>query len=78
MDLADAGNVTVPAYLAISRKGYAVHRSGRFMIAENGEHRFLAEGPLQLLGLIALVEVRGESWQASDDEIDAYLARFES
>lgn len=78
MYIADAANVLVPAYLAICRKGYLVKNENGYMTAELGDRRFLAEDPLRLLGLIALAEIRGAAWQASDEEIDDYLRRFES
>src|SRR5262249_37901356 len=50
-------------------------------------HRLTAEGrddlaargddPVTLLGLAALVETRGDGWQASDEEIDRFVAEFD-
>lgn len=76
MRLANAANVMVRSYLAISSKGYAVQWQGDLMIAERGDNQFIAEGPLELLGLIALAETRGENWQANDAEIDDFLKNF--
>jgi len=44
------------------------------MIAERDGNWFAAEGPVALLGLIAMAEIRGEAWHASDEEIGEYLA----
>lgn len=76
MHLADAANTMTPAYLAILAKGYSVKSSGEYMIAERDGSSFVADGPVALLGLIALAEIRGESWQATDDEIDEFMALF--
>ena len=66
MYIADVGSVMTPAYLAILAKGYAVRSSGDYMIAPRGEDTFVADGPVQLLGLIAPIEVRGETWEATE------------
>ena len=78
MHIAMAGNVEVPAYLAVLAKGYTIDRvpESRFLRATNGEHTFVADNSVVLLGLVAMVEVRGESWRASDEEIEDYLGRF--
>src|SRR5262245_54935130 len=80
--IADAGNVLVPAYLVIIQKGYSVaheklgYEEEELWIAENPSNRFVAEDPLHLLGLITLYETRGEEWEASDNEIEAFLKKF--
>lgn len=76
MQISLAANTMTPAYLAILSKGFVVTTSGDMMIAEKGQNRFVAEEPVSLLGLIALVEVRGEEWQADDHEIDAFVQDF--
>jgi hypothetical protein len=78
--LASAGNVLVPAYLALKQKGYSVRCevSGdeETWYAESPSCLFVAEDPLTLLGIVALYETRGEDWRASDAEIDAFFARY--
>jgi hypothetical protein len=37
----------------------------------------IASDPVTLLGLAALLEMRGDSWQASDEEIDRFVAEFD-
>jgi hypothetical protein len=78
-----AGNVLVPAYLALVAKGYRVtcSKTGRRddpeeWTATKGAARFVAEDPLSLLGLVAMREARGRAWKASDEEIDAFFDRF--
>jgi hypothetical protein len=81
--LAGAPNTVIPAYLALLQRGLSVRREpasgsgrGSYWVAEDAGHRFVAEDPLTLLGLVALDETRGPDWQASDEEIDRFLAQF--
>lgn len=76
MLLSHAANTMTPAYLAILSKGYTVRTDGDYMIAERADARFVAEEPVALLGLIALFEVRGEDWAATDDEIEDFIRQF--
>jgi hypothetical protein len=71
-----AGNVEAPAYLTLVAMGFELDfdRGGRWT-ARKGEVIFSAESPLELLGLAAMYDARGPQWQASDPEIDAFLAR---
>jgi hypothetical protein len=79
MFLTTAGNVLIPAYLALVEKGYSVRREGtgdqERWHAEKADRHFLAEDPLYLLGLVALYETRGEDWRATDEQIDGFLDR---
>lgn len=81
--LADAANTVIPAYLALLQRGLSVSRESAssdaaeaYWIAEDAARRFVAEDPLALLGLVALYETRGPEWQASDEQIDCFLAEF--
>lgn len=76
MELYDAASLMTPAYLTILAKGYAVHDEGELMVAVKGADRFSAEGPVALLGVIVVAETRGEDWEATDDEIQDFVARF--
>lgn len=76
MHLVDAANVMTPAYLAILSKGYSVRSESGLMLAERDGNRFTADGPVPLLGLIAITEVRGERWRATDEEIAQFVAQF--
>jgi hypothetical protein len=75
MQITAAGNTEVPAYLALIAKGYDVSHNvdGDFWLARKGNDSFSADGPLMLLGLVAMVENRGTNWRAADQEIDAFL-----
>jgi hypothetical protein len=82
--LANAANTLVPAYLALLQRGLSVSRDPslvtdsreHYWIAEDTDVRFVAEDLVALLGLVALYETRVPSWQASDEEIDRFLAQF--
>ncbi len=75
--IADAGNVVVPAILALEAAGYRVSKlDGKLLEAVSAEGRFVADGPVALLGLIKLVELKGWSWRVSDAEVDEVLERF--
>jgi len=82
MNIATAGNTVVPAYLALLAKGYSVSReapdkhAAEIWRAEARGNSFIAEDRVYLLGLVALLEVRGESWKANDAEIERFLATF--
>lgn len=82
MKIATAGNTLVPAYLALVAKGYTVtcnpanNEAGELWQAVLGENTFIAEDTVTLLGLVALYENRGESWKASDAEIDDFMTKF--
>ena len=81
--LVSAGNVLVPAYLALVEKGYRVKRlksakrhEPEQWCATKGASRFVADDTLSLLGLVAMHEVRGKAWKASDKEIDSFFDQF--
>lgn len=80
MKLASAGNVVVPAYLVLLAKGYAVEREAiddrEVWRASKGADEFIADSPLELLGVVVVSEERGADWQASDQEIQDFLRRF--
>jgi hypothetical protein len=80
--LCTAGNVEVPAYLVLLEKGYTVtveegSTSPSSWLGVKNEQRYRADSLVELLGLVSMVEVRGAAWQASDNDIDAFLQAFE-
>ena len=76
--IAAAGNTEVPAYLALVARGFEVSRDGQSLwVATKGEAVFLADSPLKLLGAVAMFECRGPEWQASDQQIEEFLRRFQ-
>ena len=79
MKISAAANVEVPAILALEAMGYTVASK---VVSNDYEmvwratcdgQEYVGEDPLSLLGLVKLLEVRGNNWQASDDEITQYL-----
>ena len=65
-----AGNTEVPCFAAIKTKGYKVtcteYVDSEYFDwnAEKDNRLFSATSPIELLGLIAMWEVRGDNWQA--------------
>ena len=80
--LAAAGNVVVPAFLILRDKGFTLKckpglgAEREVWTATKRELSFVGDGPLELLGLVAIYEARGTQWQAPDDEIEAFLAEY--
>jgi hypothetical protein len=75
--LAAAGNTVVPALLALEQQGWDLERSPESeWIASRNSRRIVADDPVQLLGLVAMRELRGRAWQASDNQIAVMLRRF--
>ena len=81
VDLNAAGNVVVPAYLALLAKEYIVRRDRlsnelEKLIAGGRLGRFSADDPITLLGLVGVAETRGAEWRASDSDITCFLKAF--
>lgn len=71
--LAAAANTLAPALAALRQKGYTVSRRDDSYRAESAARLLLADDLLQLLGLVALLDERGDSWHPTDEEIQALL-----
>ncbi len=76
-----AANVEIPAYLALKEKGFEVYwkrtdNDKEYWYAEKDELHFMAEGPIELLGVIGVYELRGHNWKASDSEIDEFMEKY--
>lgn len=76
-----AGNVEVPAYLALGQLGFEIERrileSGvEWWIARKHGDEFSAGSPLEILGLCLMRTTRGDAWKATDDEINSYLRTY--
>jgi hypothetical protein len=81
LNLCKAGNTLVPAYLVLRAKGYDVTNQrptdgDELWIASGPLGRFMAEDTESVLGLITMVEARGEHWRANDEEIETFLTTF--
>jgi len=83
MKISAAGNTEVPAYLVLVAKGYKVlcvpSKNGPedLWIAERSGNSFSASGPVELLGVVTIGETRGELWPATDEEIEAFLVKYD-
>lgn len=71
-----AGNTVVPAILALEAKGMTVEVGDGQAMARSDLGTFTAHDPVAVLGLVALIEIRGPDWRASDVEIASALKRF--
>jgi hypothetical protein len=72
-----AGNTAAPALYALRAKGYAVTLScapldGAEYAAEKEGRLFSATTAEELLGLVAMWEVRGDDWRACTDDERAW------
>ena len=79
--IAGGGNTLVPALLALSEQGFSVtvrtSAEGQTVVAARGHEEFVADDPVTVLGLIKLVEIRSWNWQASDEDIEATLDKYQ-
>lgn len=76
-----AGNTTIPAVHTLKTKGYTIihyyvqnaagELHGQWEAEKNG-YWFSATSPEEVLGLIALWEVRGNEWQTRPGEREFY------
>jgi hypothetical protein len=81
LHISGAGNVVVPAYLTLQKMGYNVRfekpvSDEETWIAESDAVRLSANDVIMLLGLATVAQARGESWKASDAEIQDFLKKF--
>ena len=81
-----AGNTENPALLALKAKGYELsleyfkendknspwYPEIPYWEAYKGNRRFSATSPVELLGLVALWETRGDKWQTAKGELQLY------
>ena len=79
--LSMAGNTMAPCCVTLEELGYTVSNdtSGdqETWKAEKDGLRFYAFDPCQLLGLVRLVEIRGQDWQVSDKQIGDFINRYD-
>ncbi len=66
-----------PALLVLGAKGYSVRLEARedhhaYWHAAKEGHRFAATNPVELLGVVALWEARGENWPRQQGEASVY------
>jgi hypothetical protein len=80
MTISAAGNTEASAFHVLIAKGYAVtyDRVTETWTATKDKLDASPDGALSLLGLVAMIEARGENWMATENETDAYFALLES
>jgi hypothetical protein len=61
--ISQAGNTVVPAILALEAKGMTVEVRESQIVARSELGPLSADDPVEVLGLVALVEVRGAAWR---------------
>lgn len=72
-----ASNTLAPALATLQQLGYTVTYSSAGYRANSAARSLLAEDLVQLLGLVLLLDVRGDAWQPSDDEVEKLLELHE-
>lgn len=76
-----AGNTSIPALASIRKKGYRVTYSALAIDGDIGncayqydaikdDYFFSATTPEELLGIIAMWEIRGDDWRAKAEDFD--------
>ncbi len=71
--LSSTGNTEPPAFFQLLEMGFELSKFQDFYIAQNPDVEFVANSPLELLGLVALYNAKGENWRVSDEQIDQFL-----
>jgi hypothetical protein len=76
-----AGNTVAPVFATLESLGLRVWHEpgagdGKIYCAENDRFSVSAYDPIALLGLIRMLEVRGENWMPTATEAERYL-KFE-
>ena len=78
--IASAGNVVVPAIRVLEQRGFSVSREleqdRELWRARRGSLEAVGADPLELLGLVTIVEGRGAAWRTDDAELADVMQRF--
>lgn len=77
MLISAAANVEVPAYLSLKEMGFEIACIDNSWTAKKRGLELIGNSPLEVLGLAAMYERRGERWQAADDQINSFLAEYQ-
>lgn len=80
MKITAAGNTLIPAILALEQLGFDVSLreagTSKMFVATRGNESYSAEDPVTVLGLVKLVELKGQDWRASDSDIDGTIEKY--
>ena len=78
--IAAAGNTVVPALLTLEHLGFNVivrdSPEVQTVIAVRGGEEYVADDPIEVLGLIKLIEVRTWNWVPADSEVDNTVHKY--
>lgn len=77
LSIVPASKTLAPSLAVLRSSGFVVtHRKGGpcHIEAEDGRFIIRADNPLMALGLLKLLECRGEKWAATDEEVRAFRA----
>ncbi len=72
--LSTADNVEATASTVLREKGFELHvidvAAGKppLLVARDKDHEFRAHSALEILGLLAVFEARGDDWQPSEED----------
>ncbi|RTQ47903.1 hypothetical protein EJV47_18480 [Hymenobacter gummosus] len=74
--LAAASNVLAPAYYALREQGFEVlyDAEQQWWTARKGKLEVLAYDPIELCGLVYILQCKGADWPVSDEAIEAFMA----
>lgn len=73
--ISSAGNIETVAFAILRQKGFALRtltmgeEQDPLLIAENEEHDFRGHSAIEVLGLLAVHEARGENRHPTDEEV---------
>ena len=78
MKIVAAGNTEIPAILALEKKGAQVASGNEVNLwsAKYLNNTYIAESPLELLGLIEMHTARGAEWKATDSELERCAIQY--
>jgi hypothetical protein len=76
MKLSAAGNTEIPALLVLESNGYEITVIGADWKAVKYQNEFVANSPLELLGLVEIFNQRGAAWHANDSDIERCIKQY--
>ena len=73
--LSTADAIESTAYEVLREKGFELHvvdmgaDNNRLIVATDKDHEFRGHSALEILGLLAVYEARGEDWHPTEDDV---------
>ena len=74
--ISSAGNSDTAAFAVLWEQGYELtviagsNSSDALLVATKDDHTFSGYTPLEVLGLVAMFQARGENWKPTDEEVE--------